>query len=230
MGLSFSCSSCLFESLYTSFQNQFLYIFVIFHLGWKLKSSGWGAHKWYWHQLLFSISSCSSKWQCFSFVWFFSFHFDVILCQQPKSSDGLHAFSVLDVSVELFWNILFTLLIATHTVPKQWEPKDPHNETPTSNSTLLLSNEVSVDHPSLLPYTSSRSMSLPSPSLMIQMPSSSPPSSSGQQQGSDEMMATNSNSWRMPMKGLRMSSVEIPDTNEKSSASPSPCPSPVSIV
>lgn len=33
---------------------------------------------------------------------------------------------------------------------------------------------------------------------------------------------------RMPMKGLRMSSVEIPDTNDKSSASPSPCPSPVS--
>lgn len=31
------------------------------------------------------------------------------------------------------------------------------------------------------------------------------------------------------MKGLRMSSVEIPDTNDKSSASPSPCPSPVSI-
>ena len=35
---------------------------------------------------------------------------------------------------------------------------------------------------------------------------------------------------RMPMKGLRMSSVEIPDTNDKSSASPSPCPSPVSIL
>ena len=32
------------------------------------------------------------------------------------------------------------------------------------------------------------------------------------------------------MKGLRMSSVEIPDTNDKSSASPSPCPSPVGTL
>lgn len=35
----------------------------------------------------------------------------------------------------------------------------------------------------------------------------------------------------LPIKSaVRMSSVEIPDTNEKSSASPSPCPSPVSPV
>ena len=34
----------------------------------------------------------------------------------------------------------------------------------------------------------------------------------------------------VPIKSaIRMSSVEIPDTNEKSSASPSPCPSPVSV-
>ena len=31
-------------------------------------------------------------------------------------------------------------------------------------------------------------------------------------------------------KNIRMSSVELPDNNEKSSASPSPCPSPVWIM